>query len=192
MAGTRKTTRFWWAVVLIGFPGAVSAQQTGSGGWGELRPVEPGFSDASPLSLDTRQMPLDLRMDLDFERVYAGKRTSGQRWFARRHAGVTAVFPRSVYASTDSGALALVPPDTTFVIGEPSGLLASKLGLRNDEPGGRRDFSGGLRIDGRIDEPVERTPIREEPHARHAEEDSARRGIAALLRMAGTRERRGW
>ena len=88
---------------------------------GQLRQVVPGGSDAEPMISNNEVVPIDLRAPTGFEGVYMLERNSvfGERrvYYARQDGGITAVFPRSVYANTARGQVAQIPPDTVFVIG---------------------------------------------------------------------------
>ncbi len=185
------------------------------GGWGLLRPVEAVWSDLNPLAGGSRLVPIDLRQDWDFETLYRvgsgqapGRRTVlGTGYFARRHAGVTAVFPRSVYAPDGAGGpVAVIPPDTTFVIGEANRYTAGRIGLWPPPGGPVRDASGGLRLDARLSLRIETETSPHPLNGRFGAVDdplparaggespprvSDRRGVAALLRAAGENERRG-
>ena len=102
---------------LLGAPGA-SAQVRGNP---RLTPVEEAVADTGPLSASERLMPQDLRVPASFDRVYRLSGKAGQ--FARVNGAITAVFPRSQYVVTSSGAVPEIPPGTTFYIGGlPEGL----------------------------------------------------------------------
>lgn len=174
------------------------------GSWRSLRPIDPGRGDLNPLATGSRLVPVDLRADWDFATLYrvgsgtAGPTVLGQNWFARRHAGVTAVFPRSVYAPAGPDfQVPVIPPDTTFVIGEANRFTAERIGLLHRAVGPAADSSGGLRLETGL-------PLREDLsahveawHTDHATRDESRdqgdvrRGVAALLRLAGEGERWG-
>lgn len=184
--------------------------------WSGLRPVDPGRADMGHLAVQTRLVPVDLRQPLDFEQLFETRGTgpagAGQPWFVRRDAGVTAVFNRSVYVPVGSMNVPLVPPDTTFVIGEPNSILAQRLGLVGSGAAGvsgagvawrgaGRDASGGLRMDtllpSRLDDragavfgPARRRGDRPGDGGDGAADAGGRRGVGALLRRAGERERR--
>ena len=80
--------------------------------------LDAGVSDVGPLSLSLRDMQVDLRHPTGFDRVY---RAPGRDdLFMRVYGGLYAVFPRSLYAPTSMGDLALIPDGTTFYIGAPS------------------------------------------------------------------------
>jgi len=175
---------------------AAAGAQSGSV-WDTLRPVEPGRSDLSPLAVETRTEPVELRRALGFESLFRGQGRDGQNWFARRDAGVTAVFERSVYAQTRAGEVAMIPPGTTFVIGEPSSILASRLGIGTLGARAARDASGGLRIDTREDTRLD-TRVGSGGAARRASDGAfarrdpaGRRGVSGLLRLAAMREKLG-
>lgn len=80
------------------------------------RPVDPGVSDMGPLSAGGRVLPRDMRQPANFERVYEVE-INGRRYFARQHAGTTAVFERSDYLPTRAGLFPLIPGGTRYYIG---------------------------------------------------------------------------
>ncbi|CAG1000987.1 hypothetical protein PHYC_02880 [Phycisphaerales bacterium] len=100
----------------------------------QLRPVEAGFQDVSPLANSLLLEPLDLHAESDFSRVYEielGTRLLGHRaprLFARRAGGITAVFPQASYRPMGEGLLlAEVPNDTVFLIGDDPGRMLGDL-----------------------------------------------------------------
>lgn len=173
-----------------GCAGVARAQSAdGRGAFDGLTRVEPGVSDLGPLGVEVRQPLVDLRMPLDFEALYRGIGVDGRPWYARRDAGITAVFPRSWYVPTRYGEVSVIPPDTTFYIGDPPGLLASRLGLGTPGRGSSTDHSGGLRLDSRIDLRFGSTHPTAAARAPEVEAEGARVGVRRLLEMAGRRER---
>lgn len=86
--------------------------------------VTPGTSDASPLGAPLRLEAVSLQVESDFSKVYELTPTPGlfgrpaTRRFARRAGAVTAIFPRSSYAASKTGPVAMIPNDTVFMIGE--------------------------------------------------------------------------
>lgn len=131
-------------------------------------PVQAGAADVGPLATSLRLVPLDLRQEADFSRVY---QLDDQR-FARQAGGLIAVFPRSVYSATDSGLLVEIPPGTVFQIGE---LPASQ------PPPEPSAIAAGQRIDRRAN--AQPTPRASDGSAHGVwEDESARRArIARLL-----------
>ena len=89
------------------------------------RPITPNVSDVGPLSTDLRMLERGLRTPRGFERVFEVRTGGGDRVLFRRNGAVTAVFPRSVYEPSRRGLEAVVPPGTTFVIGDPGAGLES-------------------------------------------------------------------
>lgn len=87
------------------------------------RRIEAGTTDRDPSRTSLRSLQADLRAPTGFEGVYqidrvdalGGRETS----FMRIDGNLHAVFPRSVYARTSRGSVAVVPPGTTFFIGAP-------------------------------------------------------------------------
>jgi len=105
------------------------------------RPVEQGVGDRSPLSANRMLEPMDLRIPLNFDRVY--KLDSEPRLFgggpgpryARMSGAVTAIFPRSEYTPAGAGRLLVgVPAGTVYSIGGP---LEQILGPRWSAPRAR-------------------------------------------------------
>lgn|GEM_PF-3006994 len=91
----------------------------------DLVPINAGSVDASPLRIDALMVPLDLRQDGAFERVYRVDSSSplvvGQPRFARRAGAMTAYFERSEYWSIEKdgetlATLAAIPAGTVFRI----------------------------------------------------------------------------
>lgn len=90
--------------------------------------VEQGTADVGPGQASLRTIAPDLRTPGEFDSVFELERMNrfappGQRksvFFARAEGGLTAVFPRSVYAPSGQGALVpQIPPDTVFYLGLP-------------------------------------------------------------------------
>lgn len=164
--------------------------------WDGLEPVDPGASDVGHLGLQTRLVPMSLRDDRDFGILYRAVTADGEPVFARRDGGITALFPRSAYVDTPDGAIPLIPPDTRFIIGEPTAAFAQGLGLGSRAAGRIADPSGGLRLDGRISD---RAVDARFAHRRRSGSDEVagqsastpRRGMRALLSAAVANERRG-
>jgi len=81
----------------------------------ELREVDEGFEDVSPLASPTHQKPKDLRKPSGFDKVYEITTPTGETAFVRIDNGLVAIFNRSDYlAGTD---VAFIPPNTRFHIG---------------------------------------------------------------------------
>jgi hypothetical protein len=81
----------------------------------ELRPVDEGFEDVSPLASPSYQEPIDLRKPTDFEKVYEITTPSGETAFVRIDNGLVAIFNRSDYVQGTGDAF--IPPNTRFHIG---------------------------------------------------------------------------
>jgi hypothetical protein len=178
-------------VAAAGCAGVARAQSAAGarGAFDGLERVEPGVSDMGPLGVEIRHPIHDMRMPLDFEALYRGVGANGTPWFARRDGGITAVFPRSWYVPTQYGEVSIIPPDTIFYIGDPPGLLASRLGLGPPVRGVSHDRSGGLRLDSRIDLRFGSADGPSEPPAPDVAATGARVGVRRLLELAGRRER---
>ncbi|HHN77917.1 MAG TPA: hypothetical protein ENK11_04480 [Phycisphaerales bacterium] len=206
-----RTGRAIFALLLM--TGTVSAQAPFPDQGGCMRPIEQGWTDLNPLAGGSRLVPIDLRQDWDFETLYrieTGERPgwSAPGYFARRHAGITAVFPRSVYVQAGPNQrVAVIPPDTTFIIGQANRYTAERVGL--PAGGGGRLPAGGLRLDGRLSlrqdlatrsllHPTLQSESASTPgpdgrpgSGASRSRGDGRRGVAALLRLAVERERRG-
>jgi hypothetical protein len=94
-----------------------------------LEPVDPGVGDRDPLSLSFRTIDVGLHQPMNFEQVFRitgplGTLGADEEYFARISGGMYAVFPRSVYAPTRQGEVALIPAGTVFYIGPPGDPLA--------------------------------------------------------------------
>lgn len=110
--------------ILFGLVGMASGQPVGQppirgGEPAGLVPVDPNTSDVSPLGLSFRQLRLDFRRPMDFDRVYRLRGADGRPKYARMSGGLTAVFPRSRYVQVNEqgDSVAVVPPDTRWIIG---------------------------------------------------------------------------
>lgn len=110
--------------------------------WTDLKRVEQGVADQSPLDAAMRIAPVDMKVPNDFSGVYAIAKTADSRyagWYARVGGGVIAAFPRSVYDYTKEGRVAPIPADTHFFIGgvpknlpAPTGISESAVNARVD------------------------------------------------------------
>ncbi len=92
-------------------------------------PIDPGTEDVSNLWTGSRQMPVDLRTPLNFDKVYRVEgdlsrlgvlgvsAQQGQAMYARASGGMIAIFPRSEYVRTKQGTVPVVPANTTFLLG---------------------------------------------------------------------------
>ncbi|MEM7623759.1 MAG: hypothetical protein AAF235_11220, partial [Planctomycetota bacterium] len=85
--------------------------------------IDAGVADRGPSAQSLRSLQPDLLQPRDFNDVF---RLPGGS-LARVDNGLTAIFPRSVYAQSFRGAVPVVPPDTRFVIGDPPAWLAEHL-----------------------------------------------------------------
>jgi hypothetical protein len=115
--------RGWLIVIsLAGLAGAAAGQQPLPPGAVKM---DPGVGDRK-LGVGRIDLRQDLRMQNDFGTVYrftapnpyGGPGNTGQTMFMRIEGGTTAVFPQSVYVPTRQGEIPLVPPGTTFYIGD--------------------------------------------------------------------------
>ena len=82
---------------------------------GAFQEIEAGVEDANPFAASFRSQMADFRQPTGFDRVY---RVGGlDDRFMRAQGGLYAVFPRSVYATTREGEVAVIPPSATFYVG---------------------------------------------------------------------------
>lgn len=126
----------------------------------ELRPVEEGFEDVSPLASPNRLEPIDLRRPTGFEQVYEITTPTGEKAFVRIDNGLVAIFDRSDYlAGTDR---AFIPPNTRFRIGT-QGLTA------RSEPTIETTAASG-RIDRRVSNRVPNRPAGFRPNQQRADQ----------------------
>ena len=169
--------------------GLYSPDYLNGSAWDRMRPIDPGSADLGPLGIPSRLLSRNLRQDRDFSILYQGFAADGSSWFARRDAGITAVFPRSSYSPGANGDIALIPPDTKFIICEPASGYADILGLSKPPAGIYIDPSHGLRIDGRLESLIDPTRDPTRPWLEHRSPASPRKGMRALLINAGNRDR---
>ena len=155
--------------------------------WNRLEPIDPGTSDVGHLGLQTRVLNRHMLTDHDCGLLYRAMTETGSAVFARRDAGVTALFPRSAYAETSIGDFSLIPPGTTFVIGEPAAAFSQSMGLLGPRVS-LVDPSGGLRMDSRLGSGAGSASAASDWGRNEAE--TPRRGVGALLRAAARNERR--
>ena len=124
-------------------PGASNLART-SLEFRELKRVESFVADIGPLGTSGRQQDASLRVPNDFGGLYQipkDANTPYAGWFARRRGGLTAVFPKGDYNVDKNGLYAVVPANTTYIMGaiqtgdepqlaqnraEPSGLLSTR------------------------------------------------------------------
>lgn len=97
-------------------------------GWNFEQYADQGTEDVGLLNDSLRLVPFDMRLPDDWGQLYRLDSQFGPL-FARRAGGLTAVFPQSTYGTSYLGPVPLVPPDTIFVIGEPSPSLLRQLGI---------------------------------------------------------------
>tara|TARA_B100001059_G_scaffold227135_1_gene256528 strand:+ start:86 stop:637 length:552 start_codon:yes stop_codon:yes gene_type:complete len=92
----------------------------------ELRVVEVGSDDVSPLSNGLKIQPLGLSIGNGFDQVY--QTVGGTGPFFRSSGNLFAVFDRSVYKTWGDRFIPEVPPGTVFHIGPPAFLDESEFG----------------------------------------------------------------
>lgn len=103
----------------------------------ELREIEQGFEDVSPLAASSEVTPIDLRKPFGFERVYEITDPRGRTRFIRIDNGIVAVFDRSDYIPGLD--VAFIPPNTRFHIGTEDFLDQSEHEIHATEASGRID-----------------------------------------------------
>jgi len=115
----------------------------------ELRPVEEGFEDVSPLASPSRIEPKDFRKPTGFEKVYKITTPSGKTAFVRIDNGLVAIFNRSDYiAGTD---IAHIPPNTRFLIGTQNLTLRQTTDTYTNTPAaGRVNARPSTRVSNRV------------------------------------------
>jgi hypothetical protein len=107
----------------------------------QLVEVEQGWEDAGPAAASLRRQRADLRLPMDFDKVYRvdpnvrlfGGASAGADpgVYARISGGLVAVFPRGQYRVWGRGVRrAETPTNTVYLIGDPKKLLAPTLQSR--------------------------------------------------------------
>jgi hypothetical protein len=96
--------------------------------------LDAGREDTGPIATSSRLLPADLRAPTGFEHVYRGADDS----LVRINGGLVATFPRSQYASSQSGPIPVIPAGTVFRIG-----LGSTFGPNVSFPAPTYGFSAG-------------------------------------------------
>lgn len=181
------------AAVLVGASPAVAQDASLPG----FERVDQRVSDIHSLSTSLRQLEPGLAQPSGFSDLYRMTDARGEEVYVRADGAVYAVFPRSVYASTPSGrAMAVVPPGTLFMIGEPPAAGApprvQALGRVTPSMPGPLDagrIAGRLetRVDGGREAPAPRPAIdtmRTVPRTIANDPEYRRRRIAELLERA--------
>jgi hypothetical protein len=82
----------------------------------ELIPVDAGYEDRGALSDSLRVIPLDLRQDTSFEKLYRVAGSDGV--YVRKAGGLRAVFKNPTYFDSEVGLIPLLPAGTVYSIGE--------------------------------------------------------------------------
>ena len=109
-----------------------------------LSPVEAGGSDVNALRTSLSSQHVDLRVPVDFDRVYKVTGDTrllgrpGEEFYARVNNGVMAVFPRSTYFGSEG---ATVPPGTLWMLG-----ANTRIGTAPSVPTGAIPLSGETMI----------------------------------------------
>ena len=93
----------------------------------ELIPVDGGVADRGSLSDSLRSMPVDLRQNQSFEKLY--KVIGSEDVYVRQAGGLRAVFKNSAYIDTETGAIPIVPAGTVYCIGEVTQEVLRQLGV---------------------------------------------------------------
>ena len=93
----------------------------------ELEPVDGGIADRGSLSGSLRVVPVDLRQNQSFEKLY--KVVGSDDVYIRQAGGLRAVFRNPVYIDTASGSIPIVPAGTVYCIGEVTQEVLKQLGI---------------------------------------------------------------
>ena len=119
----------------------------------ELKRVESFVADIGPLGTSGRQQDASLRLPNDFDGLYQIPKdadTPYAGWFARRRGGLTAVFPKGDYNADKNGLYAVVPANTTYIMGAiPTG-DALQLAQNRAEPSGMMSTRQPTNVSSRI------------------------------------------
>lgn len=101
-----------------------------SGSQPEFQAVDQGVGDRTELSSSYRDMGVDLRSPMNFDRVYKvdarsrllrGMQGFEKGAYARAHGGLVAVFPKGAYLEVAPGVdMAQVPPGTVYTFADSS------------------------------------------------------------------------
>ncbi len=103
--------------------------------WSNLEAVDAGTEDVSPLGESLRMVPIDMRVNDAFTRIYRLDGVDGwEDQFARREGALTAVFPRSVYVPSSLGVGIAIPAGTVFIIGDPPEWMFDRYDLGESAP----------------------------------------------------------
>ena len=111
------------SIGIISFAAAVLQQDNPV----ELIPVEGGVADRGSLSDSLRSMPVDLRQNQSFEKLY--KIAGSEDVYVRTSGGLHAVFRSSEYMQTKDGEIPLVPAGTVYCIGKLRPEFIAQLGV---------------------------------------------------------------
>ncbi len=107
----RSIPRLALSVALVS--SSASAQSALSG-----QEVDPGISDVSPIGTSLRQINIDPRAVLTFDRIDVVPGEPGK--YMRQSGALRAVFPQSDYVATRAGVVPSIPAGTVFFIGPPA------------------------------------------------------------------------
>ena len=98
----------------------------------ELVPVDQGVQDRSPLSGSLRVVPVDMRQDNSFEKLYRVEGSDGV--YIRKARGLRAVFKNPTYLDTSGGSIPLIPAGTVYSIGEVRTELLGQIEQLSEAP----------------------------------------------------------
>ncbi len=189
MTTGRRTARLAaLAITLVGGSGALAQSAD------PVR-VDAGTSDVGPLAESLRLVPVDLRVSDGFESVFSVTDEDGRERFYRRDGAILAVFPRSDYVLTGFGPVAAIPAGTWFLIGDPTGPEARRLGFGAGDDGA--PAQSDLAVSRRIDLSAGARPAGGAPTTRPSRGPSARsdaptRGADEVDRRASDDEPLPW
>lgn len=125
-----------------------------------FRRVDQLHADTDPLRMSLRELSVDLRTSDDFSSVYLipGRSPHGaDDRFARRSGGITAVFPRSIYAASGAGVIPVIPPGTVFYLDgvpaqQPWDLIGQGgMGTAGATPRGGSEADASQRVNSAVD-----------------------------------------
>ncbi len=123
-----RTTLLIIAALLIGAiaPGAGAQDDP----WANLEAVDAGTVDVGPLGESLWVVPIDMRTNDGFSRIYRLEGVDGwEDQFARREGAITAVFSQSVYLPSSLGGGIAIPAGTVFFIGDPPDWMRQRYNL---------------------------------------------------------------
>jgi hypothetical protein len=98
----------------------------------KLIPVDQGVQDRGSLSESFMVVPVDMRQDNSFEKLYRVEGSDGV--YIRKAGGLRAVFKNPSYLDTKGGSVPLIPAGTVYSIGEIRKELLGQIEQLSDPP----------------------------------------------------------